>query len=157
MTIVSTLYLATDSTINPPINKSNLSNVIWYIDWDTIFHGKTGTCKITANMISKVGATPDTWNSTVGSMNASFSSNYALLSNAFPITALNRNQYIEVGVSTTTYVYYFQANNLQNSSAPTINIPSGKIPFNIMMLDTFGNYITNFPEYQVYLYFDWEN
>jgi hypothetical protein len=162
MTITSTIYLSTDTSVNnPPINKSNLANVSWIIDWDTIFHGKTGKCKITTTMTSKKGSVPDIWNNTLGIMTATLSSNYTLNNNGFPLAPLNRNQYIEITTDSsanyiTASVYYYCANSLQNTSPSVINIPQGKSVFTIMMLDTQGNYITSFPEYNIFLYFEWE-
>ena len=164
MSIVSTLYLSTDSgyTTSPTIvNKTNLANVTWLIDWDTIFHGKTGLCKVSVNMVSKKNtATTDMWNSKVGVMTANFTSPYSLNSNGFPVTALNRNQYVEITTdasnnTVTAYVSYFQSNNTQNTVLPVINIPTGKRDFTISMCDTTGALISTFPEYNVFFYFEW--
>ena len=160
MSIVSTLYLSSDSLTNPPIASSNLAKCSWLVDWDTIFHGRTGLCKLSINMVSKKGAVPDVWDSTVGSIRANFSSNYCLNANGFPIAPLNRQQYIEVSANgtggfNTTYVYYYSASNVQNSSLPVISIPTGKQTFTIMMLDTTDNFITSFPNYNVFLNFEW--
>ena len=164
MSIVSSLYLSTDSFSNSimisPISSNNLANVTWYVDWDLIFRGKTGLCKVTVNMISKVGTAPDTWNKSVGIMTANFSSPYTFNTNGLPLCPLIRNQYIEVSVdaqsvTTTAYVFYYQAINEQSTSPPVINIPTGKSPFTIQMLDTQGNYITGFPHYHVFFHFEW--
>ena len=163
MSIVSTLYLSTDSgyTTAPIImNRSNLATVSWLVDWDTIFHGKTGLCKVSVNMVSKKNtATTDTWNSKVGIISANFTSPYCLNSNGFPVSTLNRNQYVEIttdGTTTSTaYISYFQSNNTQNTVLPVINIPSGKKEFTVSMNDTNGNLISTFPEYNVFFYFEW--
>ena len=164
MSIVSTLYLSTDSgyTTSPTIvNKDYLASVTWLIDWDTIFHGKTGLCKVSVNMVSKKNTSlTDTWNSKVGVMTANFTSPYSLNSNGFPITTLNRNQYVEITTDSsnntvTAYVSYFQSNNTQHTVLPVINIPTGKKEFTITMCNTFGNWITLFPEYNVFFYFEW--
>lgn len=163
MSIVSTLYLSTDSgyTTSPIIiNKNNLANVTWLLDWDTIFHGKTGLCKVSVNMVSKKNtATTDLWNSKVGIISANFTSPYCLNSNGFPVSTLNRNQYVEItsdGTTTSTaYVSYFQSNNTQNTVLPVINIPTGKREFTITMNDTTGTLISSFPEYNIFFYFEW--
>ena len=163
MSIVSTLYLSTDSgysTAPTIINKTFLANTTWLIDWDTIFHGKTGLCKVSVNMVSKKNtSTTDTWNSKVGIISANFTSPYSLNSNGFPVSTLNRNQYVEITTDSTTtstaYVSYFQSNNTQNTVLPVINIPTGKREFTVTMLDTYGNWITSFPEYNVFFYFEW--
>ena len=157
MAITSTLYLSTDQVINPPIQKSNLASVTWIVDWDNIFRGHTnGLCKVTCNMISKKGTgSSDTWDGSVGIMTASFSSPYILSQNGCPICPLNRNQYIEVSGSSASYVFYYQANTTKNSSPSVITVPSGKSNFSIQMLDTQGNYIKNFPEYNVFFHFEW--
>ena len=161
MSIVSTLYLATDSkysTAPTIINKANLASVSWLIDWDNIFRGKTGLCRVSINLVSKKGSLPKTWNGSTGIMSATFASNYALNSNGFPLTQLNRNQYIEIDATgNTAYVYYYSANNTQNSVLPVINIPTGKETFTITMSDTTGALITSFPEYNVFLHFEWLN
>ena len=155
MSITSSLYLSTDQITNPPIQKSNLASVTWVVDWDNIFHGHTGLCKITCNMVSKKGTAPDTWNGSVGIMTASFSSPYVLNQNGVPLSPLSRNQYIEVSGSTAAYVFYYQADTTKNTSPSVITIPSGKIPFTVQMLDTQGNYISGFPEYNVFFNFEW--
>ena len=104
MSITSSLYLSTDQTINPPIQKSNLASVTWVVDWDNIFHGHTGLCRVTSNLVSKKGTAPDTWNGSVGIMTASFSSPYILSPNGCPMSPLGRNQYIEVSGSTASVV-----------------------------------------------------
>ena len=112
-------------------------------------------------MVSKKNtATADTWNSKVGTISANFTSPYCLNSNGFPVTALNRNQYVEITTdasnnTVTAYVSYFQSNNTQNTVLPVINIPTGKKEFTITMCNTFGNWITLFPEYNVFFYFEW--
>ena len=164
MTIVSSLYLSTDSgysTSPTIISKANLANVSWLIDWDNIFHGKTGLCKISVNMVSKKNtATTDTWNSKVGTISANFTSPYAMNNNGFSLTTLNRNQYVEITTDTnsntiTAYVSYFQSNNTQNTVLPVINIPTGKREFTISMTDSTGALISSFPEYNIFLYFEW--
>ena len=160
MTIVSTLYLSTDSVTNPPSNKTNLANVTWLVNWDEIFRRKQGLCKVTMNLNSKKGSGNDVWDSKVGMVFANFTSPFSLNSGGFPITALNRNQYVEIttdaqSVTTVSYVYYFSANNSQGTSPPVISIPEGKIPFTISLLDTKGAFISSIPEYNVQLFFDW--
>ena len=161
MSIASSLYLATESgntgmASSRILDKTNLARVTWSIDWDTIFHGKNGLCKVSMNMISKKGATPSTWNGGVGSITASFSSPYSLNNNGLPISQLQRNQYIEVdAASNIGYVYYFSGDTTKNSVLPVINIPQGKSSFTIQMLDTTLNTMTNFPEYSVFLNFEW--
>lgn len=155
MSITSSLYLSTEQTINPPINKSNLANVSWIVDWDNIFRGHTGLCKATCNMVSKTGTSANNWNTSVGIMTTSFSSPYILSQNGCPMGHLSRNQYIDISGSNASYVYYFQSNTTESSSPSVITIPSGKTPFTIQMLDTVGNYIKEFPEYNVFFNFEW--
>ena len=63
-------------------------------------------------MVSKKNmATTDTWNSKVGTISANFTSPYAMNNNGFPLTTLNRNQYVEITTDTnsntiTAYVHY---------------------------------------------------
>lgn len=155
MAITSTLYLSTEQTTNPPIQKSNLASVTWVIDWDNIFHGHTGLCKVTCNMVSKKGTVPDNWNNSVGIMTASFSSPYVSSPNGCPMSPLSRNQYIDVSGNTASYIFYYQADTTKNTSPTVINIPSSKTSFTIQMLDTTGAYISNFPEYNVFFNFEW--
>ena len=159
MSIVSSLYLSTDSayTTAPTImNKSNLAQVSWIMDWDQIFHGKTGLCKVSVNMVSKKNtATTDTWNSKVGVLSANFTSPYSISSNGFTLTTLNRNQYVEIAVDTTAYVSYFSADNTKNTVLPVIDIPTGKQTFTVSMLDTTGALIGTFPDYNVFFHFEW--
>ena len=99
------------------------------------------------------------WNSKVGVMTANFTSPYSLNSNGFPIATLNRNQYVEIttdiATTSTAYISYFQSNNTQYTVLPVINIPTGKREFTISMCDTTGALISTFPDYNVFLYFEW--
>ena len=153
MSIVSTLYLSTDST-STPIIKSTSNKDSWLVDWDEIFHGRTGLAKVTVNMVSKTGAIPNEWNDNVGIIQANFSSPYSINRNGVALTTLNRQQYVEITGNATTgyvtsYVYYYTANNTTVTSAPVINIPTGKSELSVMITDTIGNYIP-FPDYQIF-------
>jgi len=168
MPITSSLYLSTSSTINQPINystnntNSNWSSTTWIIDWDNIFRGHTGLCKVTFSMSSNKGPIPNNWNDSNGSINITgFSSPYSLNSgNGFALSALNRNQWVDIGGTTAqpilSYVYYYQASNVSNTSPPTISIPQGKLPLTINMFDNTGTtLISSFPPYSIQFFFEW--
>lgn len=159
MSIVSTLYLSTDSTSTPLI-KSTSNKDSWLIDWDMIFKGRTGLAKVTVNMVSQTGVLPNEWNDGVGIISANFSSPYSINTNGVALTNLNRQQYVEITGDAiagyeTAYVYYYYANNTNATSAPVVNIPTGKSEFSIIISDMTGAQIPLFPEYNIFFYFEW--
>ena len=161
MSLVSTVFLSTDTISNFPISNrtssQSASSVTWNIDWDQLFKGKTGLCKVSINMLSKKGPLPTSWDlSGNGSISSSFSSPYGVSSNGFQLAMLNRNQYIEIdGASNVASVYYFLSDTTKNTVNPVINIPIGKNAFTINMMDSKGVLLPLFPEYSIFLYFEW--
>ena len=152
-TLNSTLYLSTTSTSNPPLAFTDKANVSWLVDWDNLFHGRSGLCKVHTNLISKsatVGAITTSWSSLIGTVRANLQSNYSLNQNGLVLANMNPNC---VGVSTT--VLYFSAVS-EGSKAPLINIPEGKSTLNIQLMDmTETAFISGMPEYEIMLVFEW--
>jgi len=90
----------------------------WMVDWDEIFHGKTGLCKVYCKMRSN-----QTTNALSGTLNASFHSNHSINTNGVVLGQITK-KYID-----DTY-YYYTVNTIAKH-APLINIPTGKQLFNI--------------------------
>jgi hypothetical protein len=151
-TLTSTLYLATDSTTNPPIVSSNKASVSWVVDWDMLFHGRTGLCKIHTNLLSKsatVSAITTSWNGLIGTVRANFQSIYSNNQNNVILANLTPNS---VAGSSTVFYYTAQSEHAQ----PTINIPQGKTNISIQLLDTTeANLISGVPDYEIMLFFEW--
>ena len=152
-TLTSTLYLSTDSLTNPPQLYSNKASVSWIINWDEIFHGKTGLCKVHTNLLSESAtatAITTSWNSLVGTVRASFNSIYSMNQSGLVLANLTPNS-----VAGSSTVYYYTAIS-EGSQAPLINIPNGKTTLNIQLLDTSErNLIAGVPDYEIMLIFEW--
>ena len=152
-TLTSTLYLSTDSLTNPPQLYSNKASVSWIVDWDLIFHGKTGLCKVHTNLLSKSAtatAITASWNSLIGTVRGSFSSIYSLNQSGLVLANLTPNS-----VAGSTTVYYYTGIS-EGNQAPLINIPNGKSQLTIQLLDTTEQtLIASIPDYEIMLIFEW--
>jgi hypothetical protein len=154
-TLTSTLLLSTDSIANPPLFTANKASVSWVIDWDLIFHGKTGLCKVHTNLLSKSSATtslPITWNSLMGTVRGSFSSIYSNNTAGLVLANLTPNS-----VAGSALFYYYTGVS-ESNQAPLINIPNGKSQLTIQLLDTTETaLIAGVPDYEILLFFEWVN
>ena len=119
MSIISTIHLNT-RTDAISVN-GNVATFI--VDWDQIFHGKTGTCRVYAKMRGNAqdyaGAT-----SNQQTLNASFSSNFSSNTNGVVLTPLTKR-------FVSPYTFYYSGDTRPNQ-APTIDIPTGKGMLNVI-------------------------
>jgi hypothetical protein len=152
-TLTSTLYLSTDSTTNPPLYSASKANVSWVVDWDLIFHGKTGLCKVHTNLLSKSATATlitTSWNSLIGTVRASLGSIYSSNSSSLVLANLTPNS-----VAGSTTVYYYTGVS-ESNQAPLINIPNGKSQLTIQLLDsTETALVAGVPDYEILLFFEW--
>ena len=120
MSIVSTLHLNT-RTDAISVN-GNVATFI--VDWDQIFHGKTGTCRVYAKMRGNAqdyaGATTNQ-----RTLNASFSSNFSSNTNGVVLAPLSKK-----AISASSFYYVGET---RPNQAPTISIPMGKGMFNVFI------------------------
>jgi len=123
------------------------------IDWDLLFHGKRGLCKIHTNLISQSGTAStiiSTWNNLIGTVRGNFQSIYSNNTQGLTLVNLTPNP-----VAGSTTVYYYTGIS-ESNQAPLINIPNGKSLFTIQMLNTNEtSLLTNVPNYSVLLFFEW--
>ena len=136
------LYLSTWSGKNV-VNKTNLNNVIFNVNWDEIFGDLKGVTNVRLRMNTGSGSFLDTQN---GSLRASFSSNYTNTNygvNIAPILITQLTSTINVLLSDTFY-----------TNGLSINIPKGNGQFTISFLDRSENLMSGVPEYQIWFYFD---
>ena len=120
MSIISTLHLNT-RTDAISVN-GNVSTFI--VDWDQVFHGKTGKCRVYAKMRGDAqdyaGAT-----SNQQTLNASFSSTYSNNTNGVVLAPLSKK-----AINTSSFYYVGET---RPSQAPIIDIPMGKGMFNVFI------------------------
>ena len=154
-TLSSTLFLSTDSITNPPQHLGNKASATWIVDYDVIFNGKTGLCKVHTNLLSKSQNTTSlttNWNSLVGTIRGSFSSIYSSNTAGMVLANLTPNS---IGNSSTTFYY---TGISESNQAPIINIPTGKSQISIRLIDTTEtNLLASVPDYQILLTFEWVN
>ena len=120
MSIISTLHLNT-STDAISVN-GNVSTFI--VDWDQIFHGKKGTCRVYAKMR---GNAQDyaVATSNQQTLNASFSSSFSNNTNGVVLAPLSRK-----AIGATSFYYVGET---RPNQAPTIDIPTGKQMLNVIL------------------------
>jgi hypothetical protein len=118
MSIISTLHLNTRT--DAIMRNGNVSTFI--VDWDNIFHGKTGTCRVYAKMR---GSIQDYVGAPIqyGTLNASFSSGGYSNTNGVPLAPITQKP---INASS-----FFYVGETRPNQAPTINIPMGKGMFNV--------------------------
>ena len=151
-TLTSTLFLSTDSVTNPPQAFLNKANVSWNVDWDQIFHGKKGLCKIHCQLLGSAGIVTDldaVWDTLIGTVRCSFSSIYSHNQNGVILANI-----IPQSIANSTTNFYYTANT--EHAQPTINIPFGKEAFNIQLVGIAENsLLSNVPDYGILLTFEW--
>jgi hypothetical protein len=137
------LYLSTWSGKNV-VNKTNLNNVIFNVNWDEIFGNQKGVCNVRLRMNTGSGTFTDVYN---GSLRASFSSNFTNTNygvNIAPILITQLTSSINVLLSDTFY-----------TNGLTIQIPKGNQQFTISFLDRAESLMSNLTQdWQIWFYFD---
>jgi len=145
------LYLSTNTNITSlkPYNKTNLNNVKWNINWKEIFGSKVGECNVRVKVFS-ASNTNLTWGNNIGSVRASFASNYQNSTNGFNLGSI---QPILDNTSATANTTYLDCDT-RDTIGVTMNIPTTNNNFSITFLNDSESLMANVPEYQIWLYFD---
>ena len=145
------LYLSTNTntTSLKPYNKTNLNNVKWNINWKEVFGSKVGECNVRVKVVS-VSNTNLTWGNNIGSIRASFASNYQNSTNGFNLGSI---QPLLDNTSATANKTYLDCDT-RDTIGVTMNIPITNNDFFITFLNDSESLMANVPEYQIWLYFD---
>jgi hypothetical protein len=179
------LYLSTNTSTNSlkPVNKTNLNNVKWSINWREIFGNREGECRVRVKVTS-ASATNLTWSANVGSVRASFASNYQNSTNGFNLGAVlpqldttatttttvpgyTSTSTTNIGVSppvttytipsyqtTTTNITSYLDCDTRATAGVSMIIPKTNTDFTLSFYNANETAMANVPEYQVWLYFD---
>jgi len=148
------LYLSTNTGIKSlqPYDKSNLNNVKWNINWKEIFGSATGKCNVRVKVVS-ASATNLTFANNIGSVRASFASNYQNSTNGFNLGCVLPVLDNTSATANTTYLDC----DTRATKGITMIIPTTNNDFTISFLNSSEGVMTNVPEYQIWLYFDKDN
>ena len=160
------LYLSTNTNTSSlkPANKTNLNNVKWTINWREIFGNREGECRVRVKLISNSVKTL-TWSANVGSVRASFASNYQNSTNGFNLGAVlpqldnsaitTSTATTTAGITTTntTLTTYLECDTISTNGVSMI-IPKTNTDMILTFLNANETAMVNFPEYQIWLYFD---
>ena len=142
-------------TINPsptkytPVNKSNLSQLRWSINWREIFGNRNGECRVRVRLISSSSSALN-WQQNIGSLRASFQSTCSNSSSGFNLGYIRPQSDFTSSTANTTYLDL----DTTQSNGSTIIIPNTNNDFYLTILDSTEQPMTNIPEYQVWLLFD---
>ena len=147
MTITYSLYLSTASTNNVQINKQNLNNVTWTINWREIFGTQKGECNIRLKLTTK-SANNYTWENNLGSVRCNFASGHQNSTNGFNVGSIQ--PYVDPVISTSAYLDC----DTTKTKGLTMTIPTTNSNFNVMLLNSSESLMTNITDYQLFLYFD---
>lgn len=157
-TLTSTLYLGTDSLVNPPLNMSatNKNNLSWNVNWDSLFNGqRPALCKVSINLLSSIATTTglntSEFDFIIGTIRGNFGSNFCsnnsngvVLAHAMPNSIAGSN----------TSFYYTGVT--ESNHSPTINTPTGSSLVNIKFCNLGETgYIPNIPDFCCVLTFEW--
>jgi hypothetical protein len=146
------LYLSTTGVTNKPYNKTNLNNVKWNINWKEIFGSATGECNVRVKVVS-ASASNLTFANNIGSVRASFASNYQNSTNGFNLGCVLP---VLDNTSATANTTYLECDTIATTGV-TMIIPTTNNDFTISFLNSSEGVMANVPEYQIWLYFDKDN
>lgn len=159
---VYTLYLSTQittpvSNVVVPVNKTNLANVIWNIDWDNLFRKeqyKYKHCRVRYSLVSNkwtaIGGNND-WDTYQGYLACNLPSMYnATTTNG---TLLGMITPSDVYTVTSSTDHGFISSTLSDVGVDVI-APTGNSTFELKFLNTTNGYNTITPEYQIILAFE---
>jgi hypothetical protein len=149
MTITYSLYLSTNSSNNVPINKQNLNNVTWSINWREIFGSQTGECNVRIKLTSN-SSTSLTWANNLGSVRCNFVSGHQNATNGFNIGCIQ--PFTDPTNATNAYLDC----DTTKTKGLSMTIPSTNSNFNVMILNSSESFMTNINDYQLFLYFDFQ-
>ena len=134
-----------------PVDKTNLNNVKWSINWREIFGSKEGEYKVRIKLFSASNKNL-TWANNVGSVRASFSSNYQNSTNGFNLGSVNPVLDNTTGTANTCYLDC----DTRATQGVSMIIPKTNADFSITFFNASETAMVNVPEYQIWLYFDVE-
>ena len=144
------LYFSTNSNTKSlqPYDKRLLNNVKWNINWKEIFGNREGECRVRVKLTS-ASATNLTWSANVGSIRASFASNYQNSTNGFNLGAVLPRKDDTIATLTT----YLDCDTI-NSAGISMIIPKTNTDLVISFYNANETAMANVPEYQIWFYFD---
>ena len=154
---VYNLYLSTLTPANysfPVVNKTNLANVQWNVDWRTIFGDLCGRgdCLVKILLQSKeIASTTLTYDATLGSVRCSFSTAYQNTSQGVNIGIINAVD----SPSANTAIHIFTCDTMQQKGT-RIRIPNATNDFTILLLDATGTPLVtgNLTDYIAFFQFE---
>ena len=143
------LYLST-TTHNgnyKPVNKTNLANVTWNVNFRELFGEYKGEVNVRVKLIT-ASNNALTWANNVGSLRANFYSNYSNVNNGVNLGYIR--PYTDFATAGNTYldVDTITGNGL------TIQVPTSNQNLTITMNKADESLMTNTLDYQLWLYFD---
>ena len=149
---VASLYLNTQTTNGRyvPVDKSNLANVKWSINWKEIFGEYDMTnklCRVKAKLVTSSSTTLTSANNQ-GSVRISITSQYANITNGLNLGSLILRQSAD---SATTF--YLDLDTIQTFGL-SANIPMSNDFFVQILKNDDKTLQPSVPEYQLWLYFD---
>lgn len=148
---VYTLYLSTLTPFgqNIPTDKTNLANVKWNVNWDSLFDDAPDCdCRVRFLLTSKSGAL--VYNNTLASLRASFSSIFQNTYNGVNLGLINP-------VNNPTSTDHRFLGDTTSNVGIQIQRPRGNQDFRLQMIGLDEAQITNALDYQVWIYFEFEN
>jgi hypothetical protein len=145
------LYLSTNTGIKSlqPVNSTNLNNVKWNVNWREIFGNREGECRVRVKVTS-ASATNITWSANVGSVRASFASNYQNSTNGFNLGAILP----QLDTTTTTPNTSYLDCDTRATTGVSMIIPKTNTDLIITFFNANETAMANVPNYQIWLYFD---
>jgi hypothetical protein len=144
------LYLSTNGQFAPQ-NKTNLGNLTWSANWDTIFgNEKSEEVNVRVSLVSKSSAAILTWANNVGSVRCSFISPYQSSNNGCNVASIQP----VIDLTTNTANSSYLSADTTKTKGITILKPKGTQDFNIQILDRTESIMANVTDYQIFLYFD---
>lgn len=159
---IYTLYLSTQvtsptSSIIVPVDKSNLANVSWNIDWDNLFRKeqyKYKHCRVRFSLVT------DRWTSIAGNTDWDDYQGYLACSLPSSYNATTTNGTLlgiiypsDVRTLTSSTDHGFVINNMEELGVD-ISMPTGNSRLNLMFLTSASQFISITPEYQIMLSFE---
>ena len=132
-----------------PINKTNLSQMKWNINWREIFGNRIGECRVRVRLISS-SSTALNWQQNIGSLRATFQSTCSNSNYGFNLGCIRPQSDFTSPTANTTYL------DLDSTQAngSTIIIPNTNSDFYLSILDASEAPMVNIPDFQVWLLFD---
>lgn len=150
------LYLSTLSILNPPVSSSNLNNVTFNVNWDTLF-GSLGNATpnnlfVSARLIT-TSSTVLTWNANKGSVRCNLSSPFGNSSFGMNLGSIVPQQDPTFYPPTNPPSTFLILDTTQNTTSQEVIRPYGVSQLNIQILDKTEALMSNITDWELYLYF----